>query len=112
MKPNHGAAALAAALTNAATAPLQMPERKPSGAALAEQPEAVSNDALPLPQRSSRAPKMKELADTMQMTLRPRRELVESYVCEAAERSKREGRMISAQQIMLEVLETGPKVKK
>ncbi len=112
MKPNHGAAALAAALTNAAVAPLQMPERKLSGAAQAEEPEAVSSDALPSPQRSRRAPKMKELADTMQMTLRPRKELVESYVCAAAERSKREGRMISAQQIMLEVLESGPKVKK
>lgn len=112
MKPNHGAVALAAALTNAASAPLQTPERKLNGAEVAEQPEAVSSDALPLPQRSRRAPKMKELADTVQMTLRPRREVVESYVCEAAERSKREGRMISAQQIMLEVLETGPKVKR
>ena len=44
---------------------------------------------------------------TMQMTLRPARSLYALYVGKAAERSKQEGRNVSVQEIMLEVLEKG-----
>ena len=46
---------------------------------------------------------------TMQMTLRPSRSLYARYVGQAAERSKEEGRSVSVQEIMLEVLEKGVK---
>nr|WP_015647618.1 hypothetical protein [Pseudomonas sp. GLE121]AGL12863.1 hypothetical protein [Pseudomonas sp. GLE121] len=46
---------------------------------------------------------------TMQMTLRPLRSLYARYVDKAAERSKVEGRSVSVQEIMLEVLEKGAK---
>lgn len=45
----------------------------------------------------------------MQMTLRPSRSLYARYVGQAAERSKEEGRSVSVQEIMLEVLEKGVK---
>lgn len=43
----------------------------------------------------------------MQMTLRPSRSLYARYVGQAAERSKQEGRSVSVQEVMLEVLEQG-----
>ncbi|KPB79375.1 Uncharacterized protein AC498_2760 [Pseudomonas savastanoi pv. glycinea] len=46
----------------------------------------------------------------MQMTLRPARSLYSLYVGKAAERSKQEGRNVSVQEIMLEVLEKGAQV--
>ncbi|MFJ2456785.1 hypothetical protein ACIOWK_34710 [Pseudomonas protegens] len=46
---------------------------------------------------------------TMQMTLRPSRSLYARAVDLAAERSKEEGRSVSVQEIMLEVLEKGIK---
>jgi hypothetical protein len=49
----------------------------------------------------------KEAADTMQLTLRPTRALYGRYVAAAADRSRQEGRMVSAQEIMLEILEKG-----
>ena len=54
--------------------------------------------------------KGKDVADTVQIALRPTRELLKRYVLSAAERTRKEGKVISAQQIMLEVLEKGPKV--
>jgi len=39
--------------------------------------------------------------------LRPERELLTRYTLAAAERTKKEGRVVSAQEIMLEVLQRG-----
>lgn len=81
MKKLKDVSDLAASLTAAATAPL-----------VAVQPPAA---------------KRKTAADTQQMTLRPARTLVARYVDLAAERSKQLGRTVSAQEVMLEVLERG-----
>jgi hypothetical protein len=46
--------------------------------------------------------------DTVPISLRPSRALLDRYVAAASGRSLEIGRVISAQQIMLEVLERGP----
>ena len=81
MKKSKDVADLAASLTAAATAPLV--------------------PVQPLAQASRRKP----AANTLQITLRPTRTLMARYVDLAAERSKQLGRTVSAQEIMLEVLE-------
>lgn len=50
-------------------------------------------------------PKKKTQSNTLQVTLRPARPLFERYVDLAAERSKKIRRTVTAQEIMLEVLE-------
>jgi hypothetical protein len=45
--------------------------------------------------------------DNVGITLRPSREVLTRYTNAAAERTKKEGRVVSAQEIMLEVLEHG-----
>ena len=81
MKKSKDVADLAASLTAAATAPL-VPVQPPA-----------------------QVPRRKPAADTLQITLRPTRTLMARYVDLAAERSKQLGRTVSAQEIMLEVLE-------
>lgn len=88
MKPAKGLTDLAASLTAAASAPLV-----PSVAVAAPKP----------------AKKAVAEGGTMQMTLRPARTLHALYVDRAAERSKAEGRTVTVQEIMLEVLEQGAK---
>jgi hypothetical protein len=46
--------------------------------------------------------------DTVPISLRPSRDLLTRYVLAASDRMRETGRAISAQQIMLEVLEQGP----
>jgi hypothetical protein len=107
MKPNRDAAALAASLSSAAAAPLQLPERSPVAANLSVAP--VEKPAAPaLPKKSS---KPKEAPDTVGITLRPDRALLNRYTIAAADRTRKEGKVISAQQIMIEVLERGLQVK-
>jgi hypothetical protein len=43
--------------------------------------------------------------DTVPITLRPSSALLNRYVLKAAERTREEGRVVSAQQIMIEALE-------
>ena len=113
MKPNRDAAALAESLRSAAAAPLPLPGRP-----LETQPVPTiepSDAKVDQPLKSDRAEqkrmaKAKEASDTVQIALRPTRELLNRYVLSAAERTRKEGKVISAQQIMLEVLEKGPKV--
>jgi hypothetical protein len=81
LKKSKDVADLAASLTAAATAPL---------VSVQTPPQAV---------------KRKPVAETLQITLRPARTLMARYVDLAAERSKQLGRTVSAQEIMLEVLE-------
>ena len=70
------------------------------GAAAAEAPAAPARKA-------AKATAKKEPTDTTQLTLRPSRALLARYVAAAADRSRDTGRMVSAQEIMLEVLEKG-----
>lgn len=87
MKPAKGLTDLAASLTAAASAPL-VPAAHVVEKTIKKQPVE---------------------GGTMQMTLRPERALYAVYVGKAAERSKLEGRNVSVQEIMLEVLEKGAK---
>jgi hypothetical protein len=62
----------------------------------------------PKNRRSGKAASEKPKDDTVPISLRPPRALLTRYVTAASERSVESGRVISAQQIMLEVLERGP----
>jgi len=81
MKASSKVDDLAARLAAASTAPLVSP-----------------------PQVETRAPKAKPQGGTVQVTLRPSRDLLATYVGKAADRSKEEGRTVTAQEIMIEVL--------
>jgi hypothetical protein len=108
MKPNRDAAALAASLTNAANTPLPLPVKPPVTIA-AEPPEPERADpTAPAPRKPRKA---RPVLETVGITLRPSAELLNRYTMAAAERTKKEGKVISAQQIMLEVLEREMKVK-
>jgi len=115
MKQPKGVVDLAARLGAAAASPLvpvaaapaaapAMTAEAPSGAgqsaAAAEAPAAPARKA-------AKATAKKKPADTTQLTLRPSRALLARYVAAAADRSRDTGRMVSAQEIMLEVLEKG-----
>jgi hypothetical protein len=111
MKPNRDSAALAASLRAAADAPVPLPvpsseaETPDGGPAKMQTEQPTKPDAL-VRKRASRA---RETTGTVQIALRPERELLNRYVMAAAERTRREGKVISAQQIMLEVLDSGLK---
>ncbi len=103
MKPTRDAAALAASLTTAANASLPLPDRVAAEVvAMPARTEAPSRVEAP---QARRAGKVKAAADTVGITLRPERELLNRYTMAAAERTKKEGRVVSAQEIMLEVLQ-------
>ncbi|MGH9677507.1 MAG: hypothetical protein ACRD36_10430 [Candidatus Acidiferrum sp.] len=105
MKPHRDAAALAASLTNAAAAPLPLPERAAAPVvAMPQRTEAPPKAEAPQPKTPGKA---KVVADTVGITLRPERELLTRYTNAAAARTVKEGRVVSAQEIMLEVLERG-----
>jgi len=100
MKPSRDASVLAASLTAAASAPLRLPERPPPEPAnMSATPVAVAPS--PRPARQPRAAP----AATVGITLRPDSKLLNRYTLAAADRTRQEGRVVSAQQIMLEVLE-------
>lgn len=101
MKQPRNVDDLAARLTTAATAPLQMLAPASSQDVM---PPAVA-PAAPAVKARKVSPKPK--AETLGINLRPSRALYGRYVTMAADRSKETGRMVSAQQIMLEVLERG-----
>jgi hypothetical protein len=105
MKPTRDAAALAASLTSAANAPLPLPQRATADVvAMPPRTEAPSQAEAPLVKKAG---KVKPVADTVGITLRPERELLNRYTMAAAERTKKEGRVVSAQEIMIEVLQRG-----
>jgi hypothetical protein len=76
-----------------------------------ESPETVTSpveEARPRKARKTKASLDAVKEDTVAISLRPRRALLTRYVAAASERSLESGRVTSAQQIMLEVLERGP----
>lgn len=97
---------LAARLTSAAAAPL-VAAPAPTPAAPATAPTPAPSERAPAKRKAPKAAAKKEVADTMQLTLRPTRALYGRYVAAAADRSRSEGRVVSAQEIMLEILEKG-----
>lgn len=125
MKKNRDADALAARLAAAANQPPVLlafprpmqpePEVLPPVEAAPAEPEAEAGQ----PAGEARRKKARKTRpdrpaaaepdeDTVAMSLRPRREVLRRYVLAASERTRDAGRVISAQQIMLEVLERGP----
>jgi hypothetical protein len=110
MKPTRDATDLAARLSTAARAPLALPQ--PPAPANAEPPaEVVAMASRPEPQGeptpeapTTKRVRLKPKADTLAITLRPDRELYDRYVLASAERTRRDRKTISPQQIMLEVL--------
>ena len=92
MKVVKGVDDLAASLTAAAAAPL-----------VAERPSSLTSKAG----KGGAAIKVKGPIDTVQLTLRPTRTLYAHYVGAAADRSKQEGRTVSVQEVMLEILQRG-----
>lgn len=98
MKPNRDARELAARLSSAAAQPVPLPIPSVE-AQSASPPQSAAHSPAPLP--------VKPLIDTIAMTLRPSRSLLQRYTMAAAERTQKEGRVCSAQQIMIEVLERG-----
>jgi hypothetical protein len=107
MKPNRDASELAARLGSAMAKPPPLPsnDTERSEAAQPSTPNflAIKPDAEPNTTRRGRPP-----IDTKGITLRPTKELLTRYTLAAADRTRTEGRVISAQEIMLEQLERGP----
>ena len=118
MKIHPQANALASRLSQAANTPVT---RVPFTAPQPDEPEATpqpetDSQATPAAAVETGKPRRKrkrqaesdEADDTVPISLRPRRTTLSKYVNAAADRSREIGRTISAQQIMLEVLERGP----
>jgi hypothetical protein len=68
----------------------------------------VAPKTTPAPARRATAPKGRPATDTIGISLRPARTLLQRYTIAAAERTRATGRVVSAQEIMLEQLEHGP----
>lgn len=104
MKKNRDSSELAARIAAAA--------RQPAGTGAAPAPvlvtpalaakPPVSEPAAPI---RSKQKKAKPETDTVPITLRPSSALLNKFVLKSAERTREEGRVVSAQQIMLEALE-------
>ena len=118
VKQDRNSAALAAELLKAAKEPLPLPEKQ--SASVIAMPQRTESEATPpvkvaeteasAPAEARRAKKPakgKTVVETVAITLRPSRELLNDYTMAAAERTKTMGKVISAQEIMLEVLERG-----
>lgn len=121
MKKHPSANELAMRLTTAANQPPVLVAFPPSATPEDESPQNVvpeSAETPPVPEnqperttrarRASKAALEKPEDDTVPISLRPKRSVLTRYVAAASERSLKGGRVVSAQQIMLEVLERGP----
>ncbi|KAA0072631.1 hypothetical protein CIW54_28355 (plasmid) [Paraburkholderia sp. T12-10] len=106
MKAAKGVDDLAAHLTRAATAPLVTAPAPAAAVAPTPAPARTParRDRKATPQKDA---VKKEPTETMQLTLRPTRALYGRYVAAAADRSRQEGRIVSVQEIMIEILEKG-----
>jgi hypothetical protein len=104
MKKNKESSDLAAKLTAAASQPVGA-KSVPAAATpvlVSSAPEAKVPVAAP---ERAKSKKIKPEPDTVPITLRPSSALLSKFVLKASERTREEGRVISAQQIMIEALE-------
>jgi hypothetical protein len=104
MKKNPGSSDLAARITAAASQPagtVTVPAPVLVSATQAFKPE-VSQPAAP---KRTKQKKAKPETDSVPITLRPSSALLNKFVLKSAERTLQEGRVVSAQQIMIEALE-------
>ena len=104
MKKNRDSSELAARIAAAAS--------QPAGRSSLPAPTLVSPQpaiATPVPVTEAAPSKPKTIKrkepDTVPITLRPTSALLSKFVLKASERTREEGRVVSAQQIMLEALE-------
>ena len=107
MKKHANASELAAKLSAAAKQPAgsgKLPAPVLVSPEPAPQPVALPPEKTPTRSKPKKA-KMKEA--TVIITLRPGLSLWNRFVLKASERMREQGRAVSAQQIMLEVLERG-----
>jgi hypothetical protein len=104
MKKNQNSSDLAARIAAAANQPAGR-SALPAPTLISAQPAPVqpapAAEAAPLKPKKA---KRKE-PDTVPITLRPSSALLNKFVLKASERTREEGRVVSAQQIMLETLE-------
>jgi len=102
MKKNRDATELAARIAAAARQPAGTSSVPTAPQATPEPPAkpAVTQAAPAKPKKA----KVKE-PQTVPITLRPDSALLNKFVLKASERTREEGRVVSAQQIMLEALE-------
>jgi hypothetical protein len=106
MKKNLHSSDLAARIEAAAKQPAGARKLPPAvlvSPAEEEKPPTDDQASAPTAAKQKKA-KAKE-PDSVPITLRPSSELLNKYVLKAAERTREEGRVVSAQQIMIEALE-------
>jgi len=104
MKPHRDANELAARLGQAANKRVPLPETPLAPPpAPAPTPEAEKTVRSPTQKEKS----AKTATETVAITLRPTRALLNRYTRAAAERTLKSGRVCSAQELILEVLERG-----
>jgi hypothetical protein len=105
MKKNRDADELAARITEAAGQPAGIRSTAAS-MAVAPTPDAPLPKNAPANGRSRKKAKPADV-DTIPISLRPNRALLNRYILKASERTRETGRVVSAQEIMIEVLERG-----
>jgi len=105
MKKSRDASELAARIAAAANKPAGASSTSPVATPAAPVVAATRETAPPVT-RSKKAESTKaKQPDTVPITLRPTNSLLNKFVLRASERTREEGRVVSAQQIMLEALE-------
>ena len=104
MKKSRDASELAARIAAAARQPAGMSSVPAPPKAVSEPPaKPAATKAVAEPAKPKKV-KAKE-PQTVPITLRPDSALLNKFVLKASERTREEGRVVSAQQIMLEALE-------
>jgi hypothetical protein len=104
MKKNRDSSELAARLAAAASQPAGKGSM-PAPVLISAPPAAEASVSAPAAAPSKAKNTKSKEPDTVPITLRPSSALLTKFVLKAAERTREEGRVISAQQIMLEALE-------
>src|ERR1039458_3403908 len=114
MKKNRDSSDLAARIAAAASQPAgrgsaPAPAAAPAPVLVSSTPTAktpsAAHAAAPAPARPKPKKAKASEPDTVPITLRPSSALLTKYVNKAAERTREEGRVVSAQQIMIEALQ-------
>jgi hypothetical protein len=116
MKKNRDSTELAARISAAASqpagrsaAPASVQEPVTTPVLVSSTPPAKASAATTVVPATPARPKAKKIKpaepDTVPITLRPSSALLSKFVIKASERTREEGRVVSAQQIMIEALE-------
>lgn len=104
MKKNRNSSDLAARIAAAASQPAGA-SSAPAPVLVSSMPPAKEPVTESAPARSKVKKTKPKEPDTVPITLRPTSALLNKFVLKASERTREEGRVVSAQQIMLETLE-------